>query len=217
MSDLSARRPPTAAEVVERIKDDGDFDTLRRAIIRKVKENEALRNTIISEVKQSLVLQEDGSEKLKLKDLSDAVFQDIGSKIMGQISDEVWSVIQSNGTDIQGTVQAVYNRIVHPEKDTHPSSKKRKSNGKEERVPLAKPASVTVEVDDDDPEEPPGFGFSNNQHNNVTAATTQQQQQQPSNLENHKEMRPNEGEPVAVSSAGDCNDDDGPDVPPGFG
>jgi hypothetical protein len=39
---------------------------------------EALRNNIISEVKQSLVLQEDGSEKLKLKDLSDAVFQDIG-------------------------------------------------------------------------------------------------------------------------------------------
>lgn len=134
---------------------------------------------------------------------------------MGQISDEVWNVIQSNETDIRGTVQAVYNRIVHPEKDPEPSSKKLKINGKEEQVPLAKPAtSVAAEVDDDDPEEPPGFGFSNNQKNDVT--TTATTQQQPSNLENHKEMKPNEGEPVAVGSAGDCDDDDdGP--PPGFG
>jgi hypothetical protein len=39
---------------------------------------EVLRNKIISEVKQSIVLQEDGSEKLKLKDLSDAIYKDIG-------------------------------------------------------------------------------------------------------------------------------------------
>ncbi|KAK3147903.1 hypothetical protein QOZ80_3BG0288200 [Eleusine coracana subsp. coracana] len=216
MSDLGVRQPPTAAEVVGRLKDDGDFDALRRTIIRKVKENEALRNSIISEVKQSMILQEDGSEKLKLKDLSDAVFQDIGSKIMGQISDEVWNVIQSNETDIRGTVQGVYNRIVHPEKGPEPSSKKLKSKGKEEQVPLAKPTtSVAVEVDEDDPEEPPGFGFSNNQKNIVT--TTATTQHQPPNLENHIEMKPNVGEPVAVGSAGPCDDDDGPDVPPGFG
>ena len=39
---------------------------------------EVLRNKIISEVKQSVVLQEEGSERMKLKDLSDAIFQDIG-------------------------------------------------------------------------------------------------------------------------------------------
>ena len=39
---------------------------------------EVLRNKIISEVKQSVVLHEDGSERMKLKDLSDAIFQDIG-------------------------------------------------------------------------------------------------------------------------------------------
>jgi hypothetical protein len=33
------RQPPTAAEVVGRLKDDGDFDALRRAIVRKVKDN----------------------------------------------------------------------------------------------------------------------------------------------------------------------------------
>lgn len=32
-------RRPTAAEVIGRLKDDGDFDTLRLKIIRKVKEN----------------------------------------------------------------------------------------------------------------------------------------------------------------------------------
>jgi hypothetical protein len=135
---------------------------------------------------------------------------------MGQISDEVWNVIQSNETDIRGTVQTIYNRIVHPEKGSEPSSKKLKSNGKEEQVPLAKPTnSVAVVVDDDDPEEPPGFGFSNNQKNSITA--TGRTQQQPSSLENHKETKPGEGEPVAAGSAGDCDDDDGPDVPPGFG
>jgi hypothetical protein len=39
MSDLGVQRPLTAAEVVGRLKDDGDFDALRRTIIRRVKEN----------------------------------------------------------------------------------------------------------------------------------------------------------------------------------
>uniref|UniRef100_A0A0A9GM53 Uncharacterized protein n=1 Tax=Arundo donax TaxID=35708 RepID=A0A0A9GM53_ARUDO len=127
---------------------------------------------------------------------------------MGQISDEVWKVIQSNETDIRGTVEAVYNRIVNPEKDPEPLSKKPKQNGKEKQVPPAKtPASVTVEVGDDDPEEPPGFGFKDNQGNSSAATGMPPPPLQPSNLENHKEMKPNEG---------DCDDDD-PDVPPGFG
>ncbi|KAM0914125.1 hypothetical protein ACQ4PT_011681 [Festuca glaucescens] len=115
LGDYDMRRQPTAAEVVGRLKDDGDFDALRRAIIRKVKDNEVLRNNIIAEVKQSMVLSEDGSEKFKLKELSDAIFQDVGSKIMGQISDEVWSVIQSKETDIRGTVEVIFNRIMNSE------------------------------------------------------------------------------------------------------
>ncbi|TVU47829.1 hypothetical protein EJB05_07440, partial [Eragrostis curvula] len=86
MSDLSARRPLTAAEVAGQIKDDSVFDTFGApsfARSRKTHQasgitDEALSKTIISEVKQSLLLQEDGSEKLKLKDLYGAVFQDIG-------------------------------------------------------------------------------------------------------------------------------------------
>jgi hypothetical protein len=124
--------------------------------------------------------------------------------------------IQSNETDIRGTVQAVYNRIVHPEKGPDPSSKKLKHTGKDEQVPIAKPTnSVAVEVDDDDPEEPSGFGFSNNQKNSDAATATTEQQ--PSSLENHKETKQSEGEPVAAGNAGDCDDDDDPDVPRGFG
>ncbi|TKV97282.1 hypothetical protein SEVIR_9G484100v4 [Setaria viridis] len=213
-------RPPTAAEVVGRLKDDGDFDALRRAIVRKVKDNEVLRNQIISEVKQSVVLQEDGSEKLKLKDLSDAIYKDIGRKVMGQISDEVWNVIQSNETDIRGTVEAVYNRILNPEKAPEPSSKKLKTKGKEQQVSPAKtptPTTVAGEAEDDDLSEPPGFGFRDNQRNNIAAAA--QKQQSPPNLENHNEGKPNGGEPVAVGgpAGDDDDDDDGPQVPPGFG
>jgi len=170
---------------------------------------EVLRNKIISEVKQSVVLQEEGSERMKLKDLSDAIFQDIGSKIMGEISDEVWKVIQSNETDIQGTVKAVYNRILNPEKIPEPSSKKLRE-GKDEQVLATKTATtVAVEAEDDDPEEPPGFGFGNSQRNNIGATKP------PMNLENRNEAKPNGGEPAAVSNPGDEEED--PEVPPGFG
>jgi hypothetical protein len=86
----------------------------------------------------------------------------IRSKIMGQISDEVWSVIQSKETDIRGTVEVIFNRIMNPEQqqDAGPSSKKLKRNDKEEQVsPPKASTSVTAkpEEEDDDPEAPPGF------------------------------------------------------------
>uniref|UniRef100_A0A0D9Z4A6 Uncharacterized protein n=1 Tax=Oryza glumipatula TaxID=40148 RepID=A0A0D9Z4A6_9ORYZ len=212
LRELGMRREPSRAEVVGRAKDDGDFDALRRAIIRKVKDNEVLRSNIIAEVKQSVVINEDGSEKLKLKDLSDAIYQDIGSKIMGQISDETWGVILSNEIDIRGTSETVYNRMMNPEQQQDPPSKKLKRNAKEEQVSPAKAStSVAVQLEDDDPEEPPGFGFSDHQRSNIMAT----QQQQSSNTENHNQVKPNEGEPNAVSCPGD--DDEDPDVPPGFG
>lgn len=39
---------------------------------------EELRSSIVSEVRQSVVLNEDGSEKLKLRQLSDAIYQELG-------------------------------------------------------------------------------------------------------------------------------------------
>ena len=123
---------------------------------------------------------------------------------MGQISDEVWNVIKSNETDIQGTVKAVYNRILNPEKVPEPSTKKLKRKGKEEQVlPTKTATTVAVEAEDDDPDEPPGFGFGNTQR------------KPPMNLENRNEAKPNGGEPAAISNPGDEEDD--PEVPPGFG
>jgi len=123
---------------------------------------------------------------------------------MGQISDEVWNVIHSNETDIQGTVKAVYNRILNPEKVPEPSSKKLKRKCKEEEVlPTKTATTVAVEAEDDDPEEPPGFGFGNTQRKPRM------------NLENRNEVKPNGGEPAAISNPGDEEDD--PEVPPGFG
>ncbi|CAL4938393.1 unnamed protein product [Urochloa decumbens] len=214
MSAPKPRPPPTAAEVVGRLKDDGDFDALRRAIVRKVKDNEVLRNKIISEVKQSVVLQEDGSEKLKLKDLSDAIYKDIGKNVMGQISDEVWNVIQSNETDIRGTIEAVYNRILNPEKAREPSSKKLKTGKEQQVLPAKAPTPTTVAVEEEDDEPPPGFGFRD--RNNIAAAAAQKQQSPP-NLENHNEGKPNGGEPAAVGEGGPEGGDDDPVVPPGFG
>ena len=139
----------------------------------------------------------------------------IRSKIMGQISDEIWSVIQSNETDIRGTVEGVFNRIMNPEQqhEAGPSSKKLKRNGKEDQVSPAKAStSVTVKSEDDDePEEPPGFGFSNHQSSNTTV-----KQDQPLNGENLSQVKPTEVKPVDAGSLGDDDDED-PDVPPGFG
>jgi hypothetical protein len=44
------RHPPTAREVVGRLKDDGDFDALRRAIVRKVKDNVSFLQTSIPQI-----------------------------------------------------------------------------------------------------------------------------------------------------------------------
>nr|TKW11264.1 hypothetical protein SEVIR_6G222301v2 [Setaria viridis] len=64
---------------------------------------------------------------------------------MGQISDEVWNTIQSNETDIRGTVEAVYIRILNPEKGPEPSSKKLKRMGKEQQVlPAKTPTTVAA-------------------------------------------------------------------------
>jgi hypothetical protein len=39
---------------------------------------EELRKTIVEEVKQSLVLNDETSEKIKIRDISDALYQELG-------------------------------------------------------------------------------------------------------------------------------------------
>ncbi|KAJ3674072.1 hypothetical protein LUZ60_006064 [Juncus effusus] len=157
----SKRRRPTAEEVVERLRDDGDFDSLRLSLIRKIKHNEELRKSIVEDVKQSAVLNADGSEQLKLRDLSDSIYQELGTKIMGQISDEVWKLINSSEEEIKSTVESVYNRLINPQKE--------KEKEKEIKISTSVPGkSQNHKVDQEtEPDEPPGFALKTNGKNNV--------------------------------------------------
>ncbi|CAA3032587.1 uncharacterized protein LOC111407514 isoform X2 [Olea europaea var. sylvestris] len=109
-------------DVISKLKDDGDFDRLRVKIVRKLKENEELRNNIISMVKKSAALNHPGAENMKPRQLSDAIHKEIGEKVMSQISDGVWNIIRSGHgmkTEIVETVQSVYNKLSNPGGNDH--------------------------------------------------------------------------------------------------
>ncbi|KAM0949905.1 hypothetical protein DsansV1_C05g0057791 [Dioscorea sansibarensis] len=236
---MEAGGRPTAAEVIGRLKDDGDFDTLRLKIIRKVKENEELRNNIIAEVKQSVVLNEDGAENLKPRQLSDGIYQEIGNKIMGQISDELWKVIRSNDgmkNDIRETVESVYNRLINPEKKEEqsspprqkPSKRKKDQNhssqlptsGKEDNAPSSTAVSThkTNISDGSGPTEPSGF-VTSNQHVN---GDKEEQKDRLHSVPEMPEPSTDELPPgfalqrVETKLVIGVGEED-PDVPPGFG
>ncbi|PRQ17900.1 hypothetical protein RchiOBHm_Chr7g0200011 [Rosa chinensis] len=105
-------------EVIAKLKDDGDFDRLRRKIIQKLKNNEELRENIISIVKQSQALNRPGAENMKPRQLSDDIYQEVGGKVMSQISDGLWGIIRSSDamqSEISETVQSVYNKLANPD------------------------------------------------------------------------------------------------------
>ncbi|KAH0879939.1 hypothetical protein HID58_067333 [Brassica napus] len=106
-----ARRKINKEEVVEKLKDDGDFDLLRLNIIRRLKDNEELRNKMISLVKESAALNRPSAQTMKPRQLSDAIFEDVGSKMLSQLSDGLWGLIRSEDGmkgEIRETVQSVY-------------------------------------------------------------------------------------------------------------
>ncbi|XP_078177426.1 uncharacterized protein LOC144571902 [Carex rostrata] len=141
---------PTAEEVIDRIRDDGDFDSLRLSLIRNLKHNDELRKSVVEEVKQSLVLNDDISDKIKIRDLSDALYQELGGKIMGKISDKVWDTIKSSEQEIQETVESVYYRILNPENE----KKKKKDTSS-----FAHGNSQNCIKQENEPDEPPGFAL----------------------------------------------------------
>ncbi|KAL1078817.1 hypothetical protein V6Z11_D10G181700, partial [Gossypium hirsutum] len=73
-------------EVIAKLKDDGDFDKLRLKIVRKLKDN------------QSAALNCLGSENMKVRELSDAIHDEVGNKVMGKISDSLWEIIRLEGS-----------------------------------------------------------------------------------------------------------------------
>ncbi|WOL11456.1 hypothetical protein Cni_G20219 [Canna indica] len=96
------------------------------------------------------------------------------SKIMGQISDEVWKVIRSYENDIRGTVESVYDRIVKPEEnqiDGSSPSKEPPSDGKKDRVSFATPSTGERKASDGNTqtEAAPGFAATNQQSSKAEA------------------------------------------------
>ncbi|MQL90850.1 hypothetical protein Taro_023452 [Colocasia esculenta] len=153
---------PTAEEVISKLKDDGDFDALRLKIVRKLKENEDLRNQIIAEVKESVALNRDGAENMKPRQLSDAIHEEIGKKVMGQISDEIWKIIRSSDgmkDEITESVKSVYNKLVNPPKEEiNTFSLPRNQANAGETLSQAATSSCEITTPcEDEPLEPPGF------------------------------------------------------------
>ncbi|KAJ0253320.1 hypothetical protein HA466_0110230 [Hirschfeldia incana] len=114
---MAPRKTISKEEIVEKLKDDGDFDRLRLQIIRRLKDNEELRNNMISLVKDSTALNRPDAPNMRPRQLSDAIFQEVGSKMLSQLSDGLWGIIRSEDgmkNEIRETVQSVYSTLSNP-------------------------------------------------------------------------------------------------------
>ncbi|XAR70377.1 hypothetical protein NMG60_11027216 [Bertholletia excelsa] len=195
-------------------------------------------------VKQSATLNHPGAKNMKPHQLSEAIHQDVGDKVMSQISDRLWDIIRSpNGMkgEITETVQSVYNKLLDPiGRDGAGTS----SNGMgpvQEQVDnnisqTASPCHMD-DITENDPNEPPGFSVSNHHQNNHVVQTegdlqmlmpydkapTDEQSNGPHPVEELIEQDNIDlSGPHGFCAAGESkalgnNGDDDPDMSPGFG
>nr|XP_043607716.1 uncharacterized protein LOC122579592 [Erigeron canadensis] len=207
-------------DVISKLKDDGDFDRLRLNLIRKLKDNEELRNSIVSIVKQSVAINLPGADNLKPRQLADAIHQEVGGKLNEKISDVLWEIIRSSDsdgmkTDITETVKSVYDKLSRPKRDKYTESivhdPKRIRN--ECHLHTSNNES-TVEVNiisDNEPKEPPGFSQTiSHQIDIITPITLSMETM------NHQTQKGSNNDTHDNKEQGDDSDDD-PDAPPGFG
>ncbi|KAH7514047.1 hypothetical protein FEM48_Zijuj11G0047100 [Ziziphus jujuba var. spinosa] len=223
-------------DVIAKLKDDGDFDRLRLKIIRKLKDDEKLRENISSIVKQSAALNRLGSENMKPRQLSDAIYQEVGDKVMSQISDGLWGIIRSSDGmkgEITETVQSVYNRLLDPkgkDKDESPTHMMEIQNGAgNSGSNLASAGEIDGELSDNEPKEPPGFSLSHNIKGDLQLplpnekGSAEEQHKVPSKLQDKPESEDVRHSPLPGFYAEKghkqpCDDgEEDPDVPPGFG
>ncbi|CAL5198072.1 unnamed protein product [Lathyrus oleraceus] len=225
-------------EVIAKLKDDGDFDKLRLKIIRKLKDNEELRQYITSIVKQSEALNRAGAENMKPRQLSDVIYEEVGENVMSRISDSLWQIIRSDDGmkgEITETVQSVYDKLANPKgKDDVLLSTSDAMPGQTQ----GETASATENDDslhENEPQEPPGFTLvlnhpNNNNHEDQDKEKAQVQRQR-STAECKEDSHPSQdtlveddhniapsgfSKDMEHSPVADCSDED-PDVPPGFG
>lgn len=224
-----------AEDVISKLKDDGDFDRLRLKIIRKLKENEELRSNIISVVKQSDALNCPGAESMKPRQLSDAIHQEMGDKLMNQISDGLWNIIRAADgmqSEIKETVQSVYDKLLNPEgKDNGESSSHKDSppvRSKLESGHATGACAAGGTLSDEELNEPPGFGPTErqnknnqmNQINNIGRPNRPKRKAREDNKVDNLQLEdcapPGFSSVLEHKRSRDASDED-PDVPPGFG
>lgn len=148
---------------------------------------------------------------------------------MGQISDEVWKVIKSDESEIRGTVESVYDRIVKPEErkeDRSSPFKQQSGSVKEDHTSQITASTGDSNATDNEPQEPPGFAVADQQSrksNEVEHKDTLQDQKPHSNKDELHSLQPVDdavppgfGPQINGMEQPDGSDED-PDVPPGFG
>ncbi|CAK9321678.1 unnamed protein product [Citrullus colocynthis] len=230
-------------DVIEKLKDDGDFDKLRLKIIRKLKDNEELRNNIVAIVKQSASLNRVGTENVKPRQLSDAIYDEVGEEIMNKVSDNLWEIIRSADgmkNEITETVQSVYNKLANPKAEENakastqqaiPFWKEADNNGS------MKASTSKFEHSETDPLEPPGFSFAGNHTNNEKQHVEElefpnrhegRHDNDRRNVEGHHPNNVSDADNVQLppgfvsnrkhnQMCKDAGSDEDPDIPPGFG
>ncbi|KAL8520392.1 hypothetical protein ACS0TY_011063 [Phlomoides rotata] len=224
-----------AEDVISKLKDDGDFDRLRLKIIRKLKENEELRSNIISMVKQSAALNRPGAENMKPRQLSDAIHQEIGDKLMSQISDGLWNIIRSSdgmNTEIKETVESVFEKLSNPQGSDNGESSSHKDlpslHSKLERRDATAALGNDGTQSDGELNAPPGFCMVGVQGRNKKNQMNRPKKYGDSSPFKGKGIEENKGDNLEVDlpppgfssvlkrkNSGDASDED-PDLPPGF-
>lgn len=239
------KRKISPEAVLTKIRDDGDFDRLRLKIIRQLKDDGELRDNIISMVRQSTALNRPGAETMKPRQLSDAIHQEIGDKVMGQISDGLWKIIKSPDgmkQEITETVQLVYNKLANLS-DRGESSSAINSVTVQGHDNVTNGCLQTSYLDgassDGEPNEPPGFSLHEHQrsssihreqHHEIHRITNSSASCSNRELTHGNSCSPATLEPVSTLSKTehdlpesleckilDDGSDNDPDLPPGFG
>ncbi|KNA21844.1 hypothetical protein SOVF_039530 [Spinacia oleracea] len=219
----------TAEEVISKLKDDGDFDRLRLKIVRQLKQNEDLRNNIISVVKQSTALNQPGAENMQTRKLCDAIHDEIHEKAMNQISEGLWEIIRSEDgmkTEIKETVHSVYDKLLKPEQ----KATEGESMFSSAQVPVT---GGTDEFNGDVMISGESNGtMSNGEHNNEASDFCLPNHSATNNHDSKSEtQQPHQHNGSLLTKGGDsspppstgkhkqtCNaNDEDPDIPPGFG
>ncbi|KAK9292589.1 hypothetical protein L1049_020563 [Liquidambar formosana] len=142
---MSSSSVITPEDVLESLMNDGTIDAIRLKIINQLKANEELKNTTITMVEQSKVLNTPGAEKQTKRELFDALRQELETPVLEKASKSVWELILDNnglGREISETVERVFCRLSgqepplfpYPETQLDRENEIQRGKGKEKEI-----------------------------------------------------------------------------------